>query len=149
MNQTSSTDILAIIVRSLGLILLLVGLFIGIKVTLEAWHLYEQPERIERFAEAIEKGSNLDALIASVAERNKITTQQPRAVSPTNNANAANKPSLRISYFLAWGVVVVLLMVIGSLAATAIRTGGQLALYDLQVKQFANQLIKQTNREKD
>ena len=149
MSQTSSTDILAIIVRSLGLILLLVGLFIGIKVTLEAWHLYEQPERIERFAEAIEKGSNLDALIASVAERNKIATQQPRAVSPTNNASPANKPSLRISYFLAWGVVVVLLMVIGSLAATAIRTGGQLALYDLQVKQFANQLIKQANREKD
>ena len=34
-------------------------------------------------------------------------------------------------------------MVIGGLASSAIRTGGQLALYDLQVKRFANELIKQ------
>ncbi|PCH64700.1 MAG: hypothetical protein COC04_03320, partial [Gammaproteobacteria bacterium] len=51
--------------------------------------------------------------------------------------------SLRVSYFLAWIIAILLLMVIGGLASSAIRTGGQLALYDLQVKRFANELIKQ------
>jgi hypothetical protein len=41
-------------------------------------------------------------------------------------------------------------MVIGSLAATAIQTGGQLALYDLQVKQLAKQLGQQSHtKQKD
>jgi hypothetical protein len=39
-------------------------------------------------------------------------------------------------------------MVIGSLASSAIRTGGQLALYDLQVKHFARQLIAEARKTK-
>jgi hypothetical protein len=37
-------------------------------------------------------------------------------------------------------------MVIGGLASSAIRTGGQLALYDLQVKRFARQLIEEARK---
>jgi len=57
-----------------------------------------------------------------------------------------------VTYFLAWGIVVILLMVIGSLATAVIRTGSQLALYALQVKRFANQLLKEdktTKRQKN
>jgi uncharacterized protein (DUF697 family) len=57
-----------------------------------------------------------------------------------------------VTYFLAWGIVVILLMVIGSLATAVIRTGSQLALYALQVKRFANQLLKEdktTKRQND
>jgi hypothetical protein len=37
-------------------------------------------------------------------------------------------------------------MVIGGLAPSAIRTGGQLPLYDLQVKRFARQLIEKARK---
>jgi hypothetical protein len=37
-------------------------------------------------------------------------------------------------------------MVIGGLASSAIRTDGQLALYDLQAKRFARQLIEEARK---
>lgn len=140
MNNSASTDILSIIVRLFGLALLVIGLYIGIKVIFEAWHLYEQPQRIERFADAIEQGSNLDALLASVTnDKSSPPLEQSSTVTPVKTKKAT--PQLKMTYFLAWGIVVVLLMVIGSLASTAIKTGGQLALYDLQVKKIAKQLL--------
>lgn len=144
MDNNNTTDILSIIVRLLGLAMMLIGLYIGIKVIFEAWHLYEEPQRIERFADAIEHGSNLDALLASVTTNKAI----PKSIDTPASDTTKTKPPLKVTYFLAWGIVVVLLMVIGSLASTAIRTGGQLALYDLQVKRFANQLLKQANSTK-
>jgi len=140
MSNSASTDFLSIIVRLFGLALLVIGLYIGIKVIFEAWHLYEQPQRIERFADAIEHGSNLDALLASVtSDKPPSLLEQSNTAVPTPAKKTT--PQLKMTYFLAWGIVVVLLMVIGSLASTAIKTGGQLALYDLQVKQIAKQLL--------
>lgn len=144
MDNTSSatTDFLSIIVRCLGLVMLLIGLFIGIKVIFEAWNLYKEPQNIERFADAIEQGSHLDVMLAKF-------TPQPKAKADSNEAipQQTTPPletqteSLRLTYFLAWIVAILLLMVVGGLASSAIRTGGQLALYDLQVKRFARQLI--------
>ncbi|MBT3504267.1 MAG: hypothetical protein HN475_00580 [Piscirickettsiaceae bacterium] len=145
MDNTNTTDILSIIVRTLGLVVLLVGLYIGIKVILEAWHLYEEPQRIERFADAIEHGSNLDAVLTTITASKAIPKQLKSDANTTIKAN----PPLKVTYFLAWGIVVVLLMVIGSLASAAIRTGDQLALYDLQVKRFANQLLKEAKTTKE
>ena len=146
MDNSNTTDILSIIVRFLGLIVLLVGLYVGIKVILEAWLLYEEPQRIERFADAIEHGSNLDAVLTAITVGKAIPKQlKPEASTTSNNAT----PALKVTYFLAWGIVVVLLMVIGSLASAAIRTGGQLALYDLQVKRFAKQLLKEAKTIKE
>jgi hypothetical protein len=146
MDNSNTTDILSIIVRFLGLIVLLVGLYVGIKVILEAWHLYEEPQRIERFADAIEHGSNLDAVLTAITVGKPIPKQLKPETSTTTSKTA---PALKVTYFLAWGIVVVLLMVIGSLASAAIRTGGQLALYDLQVKHFAKQLLKEAKTTKE
>ncbi len=149
MNDTSSatTDFLSIVVRLLGLVMLLIGLFIGIKVIFEAWDLYKNPQNIERFADAIEQGSHLDVMLAKFTsqpkaktDNNETTNQQ---VSPQAETNAE---SLRLTYFLAWIVAILLLMVVGGLASSAIRTGGQLALYDLQVKRFARQLITEARK---
>ena len=137
--QSALTEIITIIVRLLGMAVLLVGLYVGIKVVFEAWQLYEEPQRIERFAKAIEQGSQLDSLITSLA--NNTTTDADSTEKPTKNTEP-EKPNIRLTYFLAWGIVMILLMVISSLASAAIRTGGQLALYDLQVKQLAKQLQK-------
>lgn len=139
------TDGISLVVGLFGLIVLLVGLYIGLKVIFEAWHLYEKPQRIERFATAIEQGSQLDSLLSSLA--NKSETAE---IGSDENLSPSNKPktipTIRLTSFLAWGIAVLLLMVIGSLAATAIRTGGQLALYNLQVKQLAKQLHQQSQQ---
>ncbi len=142
MNKANAiiTDMLAIVVRLAGLILLFVGLYIGLKVIFEAWHIYQQPQRIERFANAIEQGSQLDALLISFSQKKSHNTSQNQ---PLNQQQDIEQPQIRLTYFIAWGVALVLLMVVGSLASAAIRTGGQLALYDLQVKHFARQLLKE------
>ena len=136
-----TTETLAVIARLLGLVMLIVGLFIGIKVIFEAWSLYDEPQRIERFAEAIDQGSNLDNLITSFSQ--KTPSRESNVEQATAAQPSSQQQSLRVSYFLAWIIAILLLMVIGGLASSAIRTGGQLALYDLQVKRFANELIKQ------
>lgn len=150
MNDSNSgvTEIVTILVRVLGLAVLLVGLYIGIKVILEAWQLYEQPQRIERFAIAIEQGSHLDSALSSLASNleERETTSGETSVKTDRQSPVA---SLRLTYFLAWGIAVLLLMVIGSLASSAIRTGGQLALYDLQVKQLAKQIMLDANKDKN
>lgn len=140
-QPSRSTEVIAVIVRLLGLVMLIVGLTIAIKVIIEAWSLYEEPQRIERFAEAIDEGSNLDQLLRSFSQKTASTESESETAATTSQ-----QATLRVSYFLAWIIALVLLMVIGGLAASAIRTGGQLALYDLQVKRFANELIKQAQK---
>lgn len=144
-DHSPTTDILSIVVRVMGLVVLTIGLFIGIKVIFEAWNLYDQPQRIERFADAIEHGSNLDKLLTSFTDKATISDVESE---PTATTTASNQDELRVTYFLAWFIAVLLLMVIGGLASSAIRTGGQLALYDLQVKRFANLLIKEVRQSK-
>ena len=105
-----TTETLAVIARFLGLVMLIVGLFIGIKVIFEAWNLYDEPQRIERFAKAIDQGSNLDNLITSFSQKrpsNESDVEQVTAAQPSTQ-----QPSLRVSYFLAWIVAILLLMVI-------------------------------------
>ncbi|OUR71215.1 hypothetical protein A9Q78_10455 [Methylophaga sp. 41_12_T18] len=140
-NSSQTTEVLAIIARLLGMVMLIIGLVIGIKVIFEAWNLYDEPQRIERFAEAIDEGSNLDKLLSSLQKQTASTEPTSNEISAT--PSRPEQASLRLSYFLAWIIALLLLMVIGGLAASAIRTGGQLALYDLQVKRLANELIKQ------
>lgn len=147
MNNSASdtTDFLSIIVRLLGLVMLLIGLFVGIKVIFQAWELYKEPQNIERFADAIEQGSHLDVMLAKLTPRPKTNDSESLAQQPLQKAET-NTDSLRLTYFLAWIIAVLLLMVIGGLASSAIRTGGQLALYDLQVKRFARQLIEEARK---
>jgi len=142
-QPSRSTEVIAVIVRLLGLVMLIIGLTIAIKTIVEAWSLYEEPQLIERFAEAIDEGSNLDQLLRSFSQKTASTEDGVESATATTTSQQA---TLRVSYFLAWVIALVLLMVIGGLAASAIRTGGQLALYDLQVKRFANELIKQAQK---
>jgi disulfide bond formation protein DsbB len=140
-QPSRSTEIIAVIVRLLGLAMLIIGLYIGIKVIIEAWSLYDEPQRIERFAEAIDEGSNLDQLLRSFSQKSIQAETELETL-----ATVSQQATLRVSYFLAWIIALILLMVIGGLAASAMKTGGQLALYDLQVKRFANELIKQAQK---
>ena len=146
------TQFTEIFVRLAGVLLLLVGLVIGIEVVVEAWDLYRSPEHIERFSWAIEQGSNLDKSIRSFtahrfpSSKNNIEGEFPDQASRSSDLTArasVNEP-IKFSYFLAWVIVILLLMLIGRLSLAAIRTGGELALYDREVKRFARTLLKET-----
>jgi len=136
---------LAAVVRVVGLVVLFVGLWVGVKVIMEAWALYEQPQRIVRFADDIQKYSNLDGIIGSLG-----TAESAESVSNGNGAPAkAAGNGLRLSYFAAWFIALLLIFVIGSLAMSAITTGGQLALYDLQLKRYSRSVIKEVRQLRD
>ncbi len=113
-------------VRLMGLVLILVGLVVGISVVLEAWVLYRTPERIEHFAQAIERGSNIDGAFRSVARSS--TSEVDAHEGREGQATQAQSGNFRLSYFAAWAVVLVLMLVIGTLAMSATATGAKLIL---------------------
>lgn len=149
LDQT--TQITQLFVRAFGFVLMVVGLWIGLKVINEAWGLYTNPGNIERFATAIERGSNLDKSLSSVNRR----ASGESAAQNSTAAGLAATPEVhevndvlgfRLSYFVAWVIAMLLLMLIGRLAIAAIKTGGELVLYDVQMKRFARLLARQGSR---
>lgn len=159
MNDNINVDdmgkgILAIVVRLIGMCLLLGGLYVAFQVMLEAMELYKQPEKIQRFAVAIEKGSNIDSSLSSFRENIKTISNgndDENAVvgeykeNPVTPAKTSGN-NIRVSYFLAWVVVLMLLMLIASISLRVIKTGGELVLYDMQIKQFAKMLVKESSK---
>jgi hypothetical protein len=139
----NTNQITALVVRSLGFILMIVGLWIGLKVINEAWSLYKQPQNIERLALAIESGSNLDKALTSKAP-DSATESGDASIASNDRVREVNSAlGFRLSYFVAWIIAILLLMLVGRLSIAAIKTGGELALYDLQIKRFAKYLADQ------
>ena len=90
-------------------------------------------------ATAIEAGSNIDKIFSPV--RDSLLEQ--------DEINAEHKSSLeiksdnfRISYFIAWVIDLLLLLLLARISIMAIRTGGELALYDAQIKRLARQIVQ-------
>jgi len=132
------TDMMSIIVRLFGFALLLAGIWIAIFVMLEAMELYENPKKIETLAAYIEQGSNVDKSLVSLrdsvteeAANDEIRTQIPQG-------------TIRVSYFFAWVIAILMLMLIARISLTAIKTGGELVLYDVHIKRFARQLARES-----
>jgi len=124
-----------IFVRLLGVVLVIAGLWIGLKVVIEAWNLYRVPHRIEVLATAVESGSHLDRVLASY------TAASDEAAKESRTADA-----LRLSYFLAWGIAMLLLLLVGSLTMAMIRTGAELALRDARNKHLARLIAKELRK---
>ena len=146
------TQIAHTVVRACGFVLLSVGLWIALAVIAEAWSLYQEPQKVERFALAIEQGSHLDRALANTTSGRARASEEDapaelgaRArVSPaTGAAENPEGASFRLSYFVAWILIILLLMLIGRLAIAAVKTGGELVLYDLHVKRFVRELLRE------
>lgn len=147
-----SRETLAIAVRIIGLILLLFGIWLALAVLNEAWDLYNDPTRIERFAQAIERGSNIDRSIAPL----HIGEADPDAADPgtLSGYDAGRTPPalpdpeyrLRLSYFIAWIIALLLLLLLARISLGAVRTGGELVLYETQMKRFARELVKESSK---
>jgi len=157
MNENTLDDagrnIMSFLVRILGFFLLLIGLWVALQVLLTAQDLYENPEQIERFAVAIEKGSNIDKTLAPIRDSLNVESNAEDAVQNyTENENrpsSAGTGNIRVSYFFAWVIALLLLLLIARISLTAIKTGGELVLFDMQIKQFARMLIKESNKMRD
>lgn len=133
----ASKDVMSIVVRFCGLMLLFIGLWIAIQVFNEALALYKEPANIERMASAIEAGSNIDKSIAPI--RDSILGDEATEVETVTKDNSTG---FRVSYFIAWVVDLLLLLLLARISIMAIKTGGELALYDAQIKRFARQIVK-------
>lgn len=144
--------VMSIIVRFAGLILLFAGLWIAFQVLTEALKLYNDPERIERFAVAIEKGSNIDKTLVSIQDTviddsPVLEDDSPVASNAKTASERKSSNDIRISYFLAWIIVLLLLLMIARISLSAMKIGGELVLYDVQIKQFARMILKEVNRQ--
>lgn len=138
LNETSK-DVFSIVVRLCGLMLLFIGLWIAIQVFNEALALYKDPTNIERIATAIEDGSNIDKSIVPI--RDSLLGEEGTETEPAEKTKQNNE-NFRISYFIAWVVDLLLLLLLARISIMAIKTGGELALYDAQIKRFARQIVK-------
>ena len=157
MNENTLDDagrnIMSFIVRILGMFLLLAGLWVALQVLLTAQDLYEHPEKIERFAVAIEKGSNIDKTLAPI--RDSLIADNVSGNGVQQYAETEKRPAstgtnnIRLSYFFAWVIALLLLLLIARISLTAIKTGGELVLYDMQIKQFARMLAKESHKTGD
>ncbi len=141
------TRILNLVVRGFGLVLLLVGMIVALMVITSAWSLYDDPEKIESFARAIERGSNLDLSLSSAKTTGRRQSDSSSVDGgPTLEKTVAPRPEFQFSYFIAWLIAILLLMMIGRLSITAVRTGGELALYDVQVQKLARAMLEERAR---
>ena len=135
---------ISLVVRFTGLVLLIVGFIVALMVISNAWSLYDDPDQIKRFARAVERGSNLDLTLSSAAAKGRRQLE----VSSGNDIDDALDPAqgLRFSYFVAWMIAILLLLLIGRISISAVRTGGELALYDVKVGKLARALLRERKR---
>ena len=145
--ETATRDVLSIVVRLCGLVLLLIGLGIALQVFNEALSLYKDPSNIERVAIAIELGSNIDKSIAPLRDSLLNDDEEIEASTSNSTAEVSTASGIRISYFIAWVVDLLLLLLLARISLMAIKTGGELALYDNQMKRFARQVVRASKKE--
>lgn len=139
-DESTSAVILTALVRGLGLVLLLAGLLTAAFILMEAWALYKYPQRIEVIAVAVEKGSNIDKSLFSEKLGGDASAET------TATGEREDSKNIRLSYFFAWFIAFFLILLIARIAMNAVSTGGQLALYDTEVKKLARALLDQTGR---
>lgn len=149
-------QLLAILVRLLGLGFLVVGIGAAVFILHEAWMLYQEPVRIEKFAAAIERGSNLDKIFAlSGGETDKAGSQDQSMGDTAGDAGAqpaasgsAGNTNLRLSYFAGWFLVLLLMLVSSIIAISAVSAGGRLVLFDTDIRQLSRAVVKEVRRNK-
>ena len=119
--------------------LLLVGFWASIQVLIESLRLYRDPINIEKIAEAIEHSSNLDRNLSQ--NFSSETSDHARHTGRISR----NHPSqeIRLTYFVAWVLVLLILLLVGMIALSFVRTGSELVLQDGVLKNQMQQLQRQ------
>jgi len=131
-------EVLGLCATLAGVVLLIGGSLAGLRVIIEAWTLYNEPQRIERLAVAVEQGSNLDRSFVAAAH---VTPPSVPAAPP-----AGQTANLRLSYFAAWFIALMLLVVIAGIAMSAVAVGGRLALGDREARKIGRAVAREVRR---
>ena len=124
----SPGDITRLVAIGCGIVVLFVGLLVLVKVVGAALALYQDPARIERLAAHIERGSNLDHNLAPRDPPPPPEASPETGQDPAEETSPEARPGLRLSYFVAWIIEFLLLLLIARIGLGAIATGGRLAL---------------------
>lgn len=137
--------------RGFGMLLMVFGLVVALTVIVSAWSLYHDPSNIDGFARAVERGSHIDKAVrgaASDARRQLDLGVRPDAARLPGDSPApgAAPQDVSVAYFVAWLLAILLLFLLGTLAMAAVRTGGELVLYDAKVKKLARAIIDEITR---
>jgi len=145
---TRAQQLTALAVRLIGMFLLVVGVWLAVQVADEAWQLYQDPERVERFALAVERGSHIDAVLAPpepAPGADATTDNATGTITGDTEATARAAPAerFRLSYFVAWAIAIALLFLVGRIAVWLVKTGGELALYDMRMRRFARHMASE------
>jgi hypothetical protein len=132
------------IIRGIGIIILFLGLWIGLKIVNTSWSLFEDDTVIDNLAKKIESRSHIDSTISSLFKaRNDNNSNELPKVSDIKESEKTNQlaepvttkqkyssldslKNFQPSYFLAWLVGVILLILVGHISALAITTGAKL-----------------------
>ena len=128
-----------VIARICGLLVLLAGLWISWIVFTMILEIYENPAVIDKWAIEIEQRSNLDRAITPL-RRGLTQTDDGKPVPRSESTD------LRLTYFVAWIFVLLLLLLLARIGLLAVKTGGELLLYDSQVKHLAREIIHLSQR---
>ncbi|NKB38839.1 MAG: hypothetical protein GKR93_17035 [Gammaproteobacteria bacterium] len=119
-------------VRCIGMLLLIIGLWAGLHVILESLSLYRDPLSIEQLAQAIERGSHIDQTLS--ADTNA-------SISKTRSQTDSR---IQLSYFIAWVVALLLLLLISMMAFSCIQAGSDLLIQDRSLKRYLAMTTKQS-----
>lgn len=117
------TMALTAVVRFLGFLLLVLGLWALVTVLFEAVGLYRNPDRIEAMVVTIERSIGLPAMDIS---RN---TPAPETGAAELDGAPPAAMSFRPAYFLGWFLAILLFLVIGKLADWLLSRGLSLASF--------------------
>lgn len=132
-------------IRIVGVIVLIIGLWIGFSVLNAAWKLYSEPDQLKKYAQKIEQGSNINKAFNSFIKELFLESQRLRNIHNPNPVEV--KPDLQpwnLAYFIAMFLKIVLLFIIGKIAFYAMGEGGKLA-FSLTTanEQFARTLARE------
>jgi hypothetical protein len=162
MNIETETDspesTTATLVRLVGIVVLAVGLLVGLLVLHTAWNLLQKPETILPFAQEIETRSQLNAFVhgwcrvlLTILREKATMAGTPEVLSPQTIATLENGLKLDLSYFAAWGLTVMVLLLIGRIAFWTLSTGAQAALAstnsERQIKRIVRELMREMRSE--
>ena len=120
--------------RLCGLLLLLTGMAAALFTVQEAWNLYESPERVNRFARQVETDTGLDRQVSQVMFG--LTDKQSDAGEPAaidgNAAAAQDRPDIRLTYFISWILIILVLSLLVRVSLAMAHTGSKILLHDLR-----------------
>lgn len=159
-----------LIVRFFGIAVVVFGLVIAYQVVEAAWGLFDDQQLVVRLTDKINEQTNLDVAISSTVMDARVQTiltklagdssSEPskeimaEGITPKSSAHKQKDrlqntdETLKVSYFVAWSLTIILLGMIAKIAFWAMTSGAKMCLYGTDHQNELKNLLKQIINEK-